>query len=201
MPEKEDPQFKNELGLIHVYTGNGKGKTTAALGLAFRAVGHGFKVCVIQFMKGGYYFGEILASEKFLKKKIKFFEFGQSTPYAEQIKRGLVKPSKAIFYEFEDEKEIYKKGLEFANKVIKSGRFDLVVLDEINVAMSMGHIEVKDVLDVMLSKPKNVELILTGRGAPEEIIDAADYANEIRPIKHPFDRKAKKVLGRRGIEY
>ena len=123
--EKEEPQFKNELGLIHVYTGDGKGKTTASLGLALRAIGHGFKVCVIQFMKGGYYFGEIIAAEKFLKKRLKFFEFGQSTPYAEQIKKGVVKPSKDIFYPFEDEKEEYKKGLRFAEKVIKSDRFNL----------------------------------------------------------------------------
>ncbi len=201
MSEKEVAQFKNELGLIHVYIGDGKGKTTASLGLALRAIGQGFKVCVIQFMKGGYYFGEILAAEKYLKKRLKFFEFGQSTPYADQIKKGIVKPSKAIFLEFEDEREEYKKGLQFAKKVIQSGRFDLVILDEINVVLSMKHLDVKDVLDVMLSKPKNVELILTGRGAPDEIKDAADYVNEIKMIKHPFERKRNKVLGRRGIEY
>lgn len=200
-PFSSPPQFKNELGLIHVYTGDGKGKTTASLGLALRAVGQGFRVCVIQFMKGGYYFGEILAAEKYLKKKLKFFEFGQSTPYAEQIKKGVVKPSKAIFFEFEDEKEVYKKGLKFAKKVIQAGRFDLVILDEINVVLSMKHMDVKDVLDLMLSKPKHVELVLTGRGAPEEIKDAADYVMEVKMVKHPFERKRKKVLGRRGIEY
>ena len=199
--KKEKPNFKNELGLIHVYTGDGKGKTTAALGLALRAIGQGFRVCVIQFMKGGYYFGEILASEKYLKKKIKFFEFGQSTPYADQIKKGFVKPSKAIFYEFEDEKELYKKGLEFARKAMASGRFDFVILDEINVVLSMKHLDVDDVLKMMMGKPKNVELILTGRGCPEEIMDAADYVNQIVSIKHPFNKKRNKVLGRRGIEY
>lgn len=74
-------------------------------------------------------------------------------------------------------------------------------MDEINVVLSMKHLDVKDVLDVMLSKPKNVELILTGRGAPDEIKDAADYVNEIKMIKHPFERKRNKILGRRGIEY
>lgn len=201
MPEKEKPEFKNELGLIHVYIGDGKGKTTASLGLALRAIGQGFKVCVIQFMKGGYYFGEILAAEKYLKSRLKFVEFGQSTPYAEQIKKGFVKPSKAVFYPFEDEKEQYKKGLKFAEKVIKAGRFNIIILDEINVAMSMGFLDVKDVLNVILSKPKNIEIVLTGRGAPEEIKDAADYVNEIKMIKHPFERKTHKVLGRRGIEY
>ena len=199
--KKQLPEFKNELGLIHVYTGDGKGKTTAALGLAFRAIGHGFKVCMIQFMKGGYYFGEILAAEKYLKRKFKFFEFGQSTPYADQIKKGIVKPSKTIFYEFEDEKEVYKKGLEFAKKVVKSERFNLVILDEINVVLKMGHLDIDDVLDLMMSKPKTVELVLTGRGAPEEIMDAADYVNEVKSIKHPFNKKRNKIVGRRGIEY
>ena len=198
---EEKPEFKNELGLIHVYTGDGKGKTTASLGLALRAIGHGFKVCVIQFMKGGYYFGEILAAEKYLKGKLKFVEFGQSTPYAEQIKKGIVKPSKAVFYTFEDEKEEYRKGLRFAEKVIKAGRFNLVILDEINVAMNMGYLDVKDVLNVVLSKPKHMELVLTGRGAPEEIKDAADYVNEVKMVKHPFERKRNKIVGRRGIEY
>src|SRR3989338_2604300 len=197
--KKEEPQFKNELGLIHVYTGDGKGKTTAALGLAFRAIGHRFKVCIIQFMKGGYYFGEILAAEKYFKGKLKFFEFGQSTPYADQIRKGVVKPSKAVFYEFEDEKEVYKKGLEFAKKVVKSRRFDLIILDEINVAISMGYLDIDDVLELMMSKPKNLELVLTGRNAPEEAMDAADYVNEIKSIKHPFNRKRNKVVGRRGI--
>jgi len=83
----------------------------------------------------------------------------------------------------------------------KLSKYDLVILDEVNVALDMNHIKVEDVLRVMLSKPKNVELVLTGRNAPAEIIDAADYANEVRPIKHPFDKKRKKIIGRRGIEY
>ena len=191
---------KNELGLIHIYTGNGKGKTTASLGLALRAIGHGYKVYVIQFMKGGRFIGELLAAEKYLKGKMKFAQFGQSTPFEEEIRRGELKPSYDIFLPFENESEQMYKALHFAHKIVKSRKYSLVILDEINVAMSMGHIKPEHVLQLMLAKPKDVELVLTGRGAPQEIIDAADYANEINPMKHPFDRN-KKVLGRRGVEY
>ena len=92
------------------------------------------------------------------------------------------------------------KALKFADKIVKSRKYDLVVLDEVNVAVNMGHIKTHDLLKLMLSKPKNVELVLTGRNAAPEIIDASDYANEVRPIKHPFD-KNKKIIGRKGIEY
>ena len=191
---------KSEFGLIHVYTGSGKGKTTASLGLALRAIGHGYKVYVIQFMKGGRFIGELLAAEKYLKGKMKFAQFGQSTPFEEEIKKGELKPSYDIFLPFENESEQMYKALHFAHKMIKSRKYNLVILDEINVAMSMGHIKPEHVLQLMLSKPKDVELVLTGRGASPEIIDAADYVNEIKPIKHPFD-KNKKIIGRRGIEY
>ncbi len=191
---------KSELGLIHVYTGSGKGKTTASLGLALRAIGHGHKVYVIQFMKGGRFIGELLAAEKYLKGRMKFAQFGQSTPFEEEIRKGALKPSYDIFLPFENESEQMYKALHFAYKIIKSRKYTLVILDEINVAMSMGHIKPEHVLQLMLSKPKDVELVLTGRGAPPEITDAADYVNEIKPIKHPFD-KNKKTIGRRGIEY
>ena len=191
---------KNELGLIHVYTGSGKGKTTASLGLALRTIGHGYKVYVIQFMKGGRFVGELLAAEKYMKGKMKFAQFGQSTPFEEEIRKGELKPSKDIFLPFENESEQMYKALHFAHKIIKSRKYNLVILDEINVAMSMDHIKPEHVLQLMLSKPKDVELVLTGRGAAQEIIDVADYANEVKPIKHPFD-KNRKVLGRRGIEY
>jgi cob(I)alamin adenosyltransferase len=192
---------RNELGLIHVYTGNGKGKTTASLGLALRALGHGFRVCVIQFMKGGRFFGELLAAEKYFPRRLFFAQFGQSTPFERDIREGRLKPSKAIFLPFENEKEQMGKALAYAKKAVASGKYDLVILDEVMVAISMGHLDVKDVLELCLSKPKRVELVLTGRSAPKELIAIADYANEVVPLKHPFDKKRKKVIGRRGIEY
>lgn len=198
MPRKTD--VKNEFGLIHVYTGDGKGKTTASFGLALRAIGHGFRVYVIQFMKGGRFFGELLSAEKYLKRRLTIAQFGQSTPFEEEIRKGQLKPSREIFLPIEDEAAHMQNALHFAEKIIKSKKYNLVILDEVNVAMSMGHIKTEDVLKVMMSKPKKVELVLTGRNAPSAIKDAADYVNEVRSIKHPFNKK-KQVIGRRGIEY
>ena len=192
---------KNELGLVHVYTGDGKGKTTASLGLALRALGHGFRICIIQFMKGGRFFGELLAAEKYFPKKLFFAQFGQSTPFEKEIREGKLKPGKGVFLPFENEAEQMNKALQYAIKAVKSGKYDIVILDEINVAIKYGHIDVKDILELVLSKPKKTELILTGRDAPKELIAVADYANEVKSIKHPFDKKSRKVFGRRGVEY
>ena len=194
-----DPKFKNELGLVHVITGNGKGKTTSALGTAMRAVGHGFRVYVIQFMKGGRFYGEVFTAEKLLNKKMKWAQFGQSSPQEIMIRKGEVKPEKAIFLPFENESEKMQEAMNFAEKVIMSNKYDLVILDEINMALHMKHINKEDVLKMIMQKPKNVELILTGRSVPKEIMMAADYVNEVKSIKHPFDTS--KILGRRGIEY
>ncbi|MFC2143429.1 cob(I)yrinic acid a,c-diamide adenosyltransferase [Candidatus Aenigmatarchaeota archaeon] len=190
----------NEMGLIHVYTGDGKGKSTASFGLALRAIGHGYKAYVIQFMKGGRFFGELITAEKYLKRKLLFAQFGQSAPFEKDIRKGKLKPNKELFLPLEDDQQISQNALKFAEKIIKSKKYGLIVLDEINVAISMGHLKIEDVLKIMMSKPKNVELVLTGRNAPESIKDAADYVNEIIKIKHPFDKK-KKIVGRRGVEY
>src|SRR3989344_8608143 len=128
MPAKV--KARNELGLIHVYTGDGKGKTTASLGLALRASGHGFRVAVVQFMKGGRFFGELLAAERYLKRRVHFAQFGQSTPFEAEIRRGELKPSKDIFLPIEDEGSHMEKALAYADKAIKSRKYNLVVLDE-----------------------------------------------------------------------
>ena len=191
----------NELGLVHVYTGDGKGKTTAALGLAFRALGHGFSVLVVQFMKGGRYYGELANAEKRFKNKLQFAQFGQGCPHAAKLRGGKFRcgSCRACFMTFEEEKEQAAKALTYAEKNIKSGKFDIVILDEINVSLSKKQINEEDVLKLIMSKPKNMELILTGRDAPEDIKAVADYVTEMRKIKHPFDRK--KMTGRRGVEY
>ena len=199
MKVSQKPRFANELGLVHVITGDGKGKTTSAIGTAFRAAGHGFRVYFIQFMKGGRFYGELAAAEKHMKGRIKWAQFGQSTPQAEKIRRGELKPDRAIFLPFEDEAEKMKEALSFAEKVIMSEKYNLVVLDEINVVMDKKLIDKEDVLKLVMQKPKNVELILTGRDAPKEIRLVADYVNEMKSIKHPFDTSG--TLGRRGIEY
>jgi len=193
---------RNELGMIHVYTGNGKGKTTASLGLALRAIGHGFNVCVVQFMKGGRYFGELAAAENLLKNNIQFAQFGQACPYAERIKKGTMKCGRcrSCFMTYEEEIEQAKKALDYAKKILQSKKYDVVILDEINLAMSRGHIPVDDVLKLIMTKHPGTELILTGRNAPSEIIAAADYVTEMKEIKHPFNKK-RKITGRRGVEY
>jgi len=199
MPVKS--KSSNDLGLVHVYTGDGKGKTTAALGLAFRALGHNFSVLVVQFMKGGRYFGELANAEKRFKNKLQFAQFGQGCSFVAKIKGGKFRCGncRACFMTFEEEKEQAAKALAYADKNIKSGKFDIVILDEINVVLSKKQIDEESVLKLIMSKPKNVELILTGRGAPADIVAVADYVTEMRKIKHPFDRK--KITGRRGIEY
>lgn len=177
-------QNKLKEGLIQVYTGNGKGKTTAALGLALRAVGHNLKVIIIQFMKGSKNYGEFKAIKKYLPQ-IKIEQFGLTTFVNKN------NPSKKDI-------ELAQKGLKRARRAILSRVYDLVILDEINVTMDFNLISVEDVLQLIEEKPPNVELILTGRYVPEEIIEKADLVSEVKEIKHWF---TKGVDTRKGIEY
>jgi cob(I)alamin adenosyltransferase len=174
---------KLEKGLIQVYTGNGKGKTSAAFGLALRAIGNGLKVFAIQFIKGGFDYGE-LKTVKFLQNlELRAFGRGkfilQMPPDKEDVK-------------------LAREGFELAKKVIEGGDFDIVILDEINVALHLKLIGVNDVLDLIKNKPKHVELVLTGRDAPPEIVEIADLVTEMREVKHPY---AAGVQPRKGIEY
>lgn len=173
-----------ERGLIQVYTGNGKGKTTASLGLALRAVGHGYKIFMLQFMKGSKDYGELITAEKHLPNLI-IVQSGLETFVDKN------NPSPADL-------EMAARGLETAKKVVREGNFDLVILDEINVALDYKLIPLDEVLDMIHSKPDHVELILTGRSAPEEILKAADLITEMTLVNHPF---YKGVDARQGIEY
>ncbi len=172
-----------ERGLVQVYTGNGKGKTTASLGLALRAIGHGYKVFMLQFMKGSDY-GELLTAEKFLPNLI-IVQSGLET----FVDRNNPSP---------EDIRIAVQGLETAKKVVREGNYDLVILDEINVALDYKLIPLDDVIEMIRSKPDHVELILTGRSAPEEILKAADLITEMTLVNHPF---YKGVDARQGIEY
>ena len=169
-------------GLIMVYTGPGKGKTTAAVGQALRMVGQGYKAYMIHFMKGRDY-GEFLAFRKITGitvEKAGRDEFvNKKNP--EQIDIDMA-----------------QKGLISARKAIYSGVYDLVVLDEINVAMDFNLVSVKDVLEIIKNKPVHVDIILTGRNAPKEIIEIADLVSEIKEIKHHYQSG---VQSRRGIEF
>jgi len=172
----------SKKGLIHVYTGMGKGKTTAALGLALRASGAGFKVHMIQFMKGRKY------SEIYAIKNLKNFTISQ---FGRDEFVNKEKPEKIDI-------DLAEKGLAYAKDIIKNGEYDLVILDEINVAVDYKLIALNDVLDLIKQKPKELELVLTGRYAHPEIIKNSDLVTEMLEIKHPYQ---KGIKCRKGIDY
>ena len=174
---------KLERGLVQVYTGNGKGKTSAAFGLALRAIGRGLKVYVIQFIKGGFDYGELYIVDKLPNLKLKAFGKGEFV---------TEKPPN------EEDIKLSEEALALAEQVVKSGEYDIVVLDEISVALNLKLIDLGRVLELIENKPKHVELILTGRYAPKEIIKAADLVTEMKEVKHPF---RKGYEARKGIEY
>ena len=176
----------NELGLIQVYTGTGKGKTTAAIGAGIRAIGQGLRVHMIQFLKGGDNFppyGEVRALEQIPRFTLE--QFGPS----HFIKPGAIS---------DDDREIVKYGLERAEEVLASGNYDLVILDEINVVLDLGMANLEDILSMLKKKAPHSEVILTGRGAPRGLIDFADLVSCVNDVKHPFNAG---VSARLGIEY
>ncbi len=185
-----------ERGLLQVYTGDGKGKTTAAMGTALRAAGHGLKVCIIQFLKGGGFTGEAIAFKKF--KNVEYYQFGPSASYAGKVKAGEKKVGKEFFTYTQEDLKNAKKALQLAKKNISSGKYSLVVMDELNVAINFGHLEVEDVLAVLKKRHPKTEVIVTGRGAKEELEEIADLVTEMKLIKHPFQ---KGILARWGIDY
>lgn len=176
----------DRTGLIHIYTGEGKGKTTAAIGLSIRALGNGMKVLLVQFLKG---------SDTSELKSLKLFEPDIS------VMRGF--NCKKFVWNMTPE-EIQNASTEAASifaevkELILKGQYDLVILDELLGILSLKFLEVASVFQLIEDKPKHVELVLTGRCAPQELIDKADYVSEIKAIKHPYD---KGVSARRGIEF
>ena len=172
-----------EQGLVQVYTGDGKGKTSAAFGLALRAVGRGLKVYVIQFIKGGFDYGELYVVERLPNFKLKAFGRGKFVTD--------VSPA-------EDDVRLAKEAFELAREVVSGGEYDVVVLDEINVALHLKLVGIEEVVDLIRRKPKHVELVLTGRSAPSEVVELADLVTEMREVKHPY---TKGVPPRKGIEY
>lgn len=169
-------------GLVHVYTGEGKGKTTAAFGLALRALGRGKRVCVTQFLKGKES-GEVLALKKFSKATVR--QFGREGFV------DLENPS-------EEDRRLAQEGFKFAEEIVYNEEYDLVVLDEINLAMAANLVELQNVLKLIRGRPLGVEVVLTGRGALPEVIDTADYVTEFKKVKHPFDTGKE---AREGVEF
>lgn len=174
-----------QKGMIHVYTGDGKGKTTAALGLAMRAMGHGLKVAYIYFHKdpGRWDYGE----HRILKKiGVEVFGFAERHPH---------------FYKKLKTCEVRReclKGLDFIKKAYDRGGYDMVILDEINICLRDGFLKKEEVLEILKKKPEALELVLTGRGAVKEVIEKADLVSKVAKVKHPYDSGARR---KRGIEY
>jgi len=166
-----------------VITGNGKGKTTSAFGQVLRAIGQGYRVCMIQFMKGRKY-GEILASERYLPN-FTFFQFG--------LDSFVMRDNSAQI-----DIDLARQGLNKAREVIQSGKYDMVILDEINVALDFGLIPEQEVLTLVKNKPPDLDLILTGRYASDDLIEIADLVSDVTEIKHHYNVGIK---DRAGIEY
>ena len=170
-------------GLVQVFTGDGRGKTTAALGVVVRALGHGMRVHITYFMKGDYPYGERNILSKL--PNVTMASFGSP----EFIDPANIKP---------EEIEQARQALAAGREAVLSGNYDLVVLDEVNIAVAWKLVELDEVVKLISDKPKNVELILTGRRADTKLVQLADLVTEMLKIKHPYDEG---VLARRGIDY
>lgn len=171
-----------EKGYVHVYTGNGKGKTTSAIGLGIRAAGNDFKVHMIQFMKGRKY------CELITLDKLKNFTYSQHGRDEFVNKNN---PEKIDI-------DMAKEGFSYAKELIKSNKYDMIILDEINVAVDFNLISLEELLKIVKEKPEKLELVLTGRYAKKDIIKLADYVTEMLEIKHPYQ---KGVQARRGCDF
>jgi cob(I)alamin adenosyltransferase len=172
-----------ERRLVQVFTGNGRGKTSAALGSVLRATGQGLRVFIVFFMKGNYPYGEQKALSHI--PNVAMAKFG----FTEFVDPKNVK---------QEEKEEAQKALGAAREAMESGEYDLVVLDEVNIAAAWGLVDVPEVVELIHNKPQDVELILTGRYANERLIELADLVTEMVEVKHPYSEG---ITARRGFEY
>lgn len=171
--------------MIQIYTGNGKGKSTAAVGQAARAAGHGLRVAWVSFFKGAEAspYGEF---ESFRRIGVEVFHFATKHPH---------------FYENLSPDEVRReclKGIEFVRTLFRQGRWDMLVLDEINIALRDGFLKENEVVQLLDEKPQNLELILTGRGATKKVMSKADLVSEVKKVKHPYDTG---IGSRKGIDY
>ena len=173
---------RSDLGLVQVYYGSGKGKTTCALGLGLRAAGHGFRVCMIQFMKGDTKYGELKSAEQL--STLSIYQFGRPDLIADPDETDLSEGRKAM---------------EMARERLSSGEHDIVILDEVGVAVDMGVVDVDDLISALDGRGENVEVVLTGRTMHPRILEMADLVTEMKMVKHPFSTMGTKA--RKGIEF
>ena len=174
----------SEKGLVIVYTGNGKGKTTAALGMALRAIGYEHKVCMLQFIKGSWHYGEIDSSKK-LEPNFELIPVGKGFV-------GILDDNSPR----EEHEKYAAEAVKICREKIFSGKYDVVILDEVNYAINLDLIDVQDIIKIIKEKPFELDLVLTGRNVREEIVELADLVTEMKEIKHPFKSgiKAKKGI-------
>ncbi len=173
---------RNGLGLVHIYTGNGKGKTTAAFGLAFRAAGRGLSVLIVQFLKPAEGYGEQLACGKFPNVELLCLgldHFVSKNPKQEDI-------------------DAARSALDRTLELMRTGKYDVVVMDEAINAVRMKLIPDTDLIDALKSRPAHIEVVMTGRGITPALEEYADYVTEMKLVKHPYDRG---IQARAGVEY
>lgn len=189
--EQRLAQASQEKGLIIVHTGNGKGKTTAALGMVLRSLGHGYRVAIVQFIKGAWEPAEKAAFQNWTSAKIdnrpqlEFHAMGEGFTWETQDRERDIEKAQAA----------WEKAVEF----IRNPDFRLVLLDEVNIALKLNYLNVQDILAGLAQKPAESHVILTGRGAPIELIEQADLATEMTLVKHPFREQG--IKAQPGIEY
>ena len=186
---------RESLGLVHVITGDGKGKTTSSLGLAVRAIGNNLRVHMLQFLKSGFT-GELYSAKK-LGFEIEQFGVDALKEKQKHLQEFADKTGMFVFQPDVKEKDAAMQGWEHAKNIIKSGEYDMVILDEINCVLAKGLVPLDEVLEIVKNHGK-AELILTGRDAPKELMEAADYVNIVQGVKHPWQ---KGIVARKGIEY
>jgi cob(I)alamin adenosyltransferase len=173
-------------GIVIVYTGNGKGKTTASLGLALRAIGHGLNVCMVQFIKGEWHYGELNSLKK-LEPDFELIVAGKGFI-------GIIDDDHA----FEEHVRAAKTALDIVEQKMSLDIFDIIILDEINYAVHLGLLNLGEVMRIVKNRPKHLSLILTGNYACDEIILMADLVTEMKEIKHPYK---KGIKAKRGIDF
>ncbi|ACK69515.1 cob(I)alamin adenosyltransferase [Gloeothece citriformis PCC 7424] len=182
--EQRLAQRDREKGLIIVHTGNGKGKTTAALGMVLRSLGHGYKVAIVQFIKGAWEPAEKAVLSRW-EEQLEFYAMGEGFTWETQDRQR----------DIEKAQQAWEKALIF----IRDPHYKLVLLDEINIALKLGYLEINQVLRGLDEKPEDSHVILTGRGAPPELIQKADLVTEMKLLKHPFQDQG--VKAQPGIEF
>lgn len=174
--------MNSEKGLLIVFTGNGKGKTTAALGMALRAAGHGMRVLVLQFIKGAWTYGELLSIAKI--QEIEIVQLGTGFTWKKE--------------NLEEDRRLAEAGWQRAVSEINSAAFDMIVLDELNIILSLGLLPLKTVLDVLEGRTSS-HIVVTGRNGPDELIAMADLVTEMKVVKHPYEDRGLKAS--KGIEF